>query len=188
MDWQKAVGTQSQAHSIAPAIPVTALLPAVPSLCPQAAPGFTFSPLCLFVDLAIGLLPQPFYSWIPALDDLILFPKHCFLEHISLLRARSHPLPVPHPQQKSLPSKSQIFIGRVISPSAFLTGPLNKPEQLKPTGTILTPRSPAPGCEGNPHMDALRGHTCLQCPPQALPTTLPGPHPLPAPLYLSPPS
>lgn len=35
--WQQAVGIQAQAHSAAPATPVTALLPAGSSLCPQAA-------------------------------------------------------------------------------------------------------------------------------------------------------
>lgn len=149
-----------------------------------------------FVDLATGLLAQALYSWKPALDDLILSSDTGFLEHFSLLRANLPLLPTPCPQQESqlLPSKSpsQSFIGRVISPQAFLTGPLDKPEQLRPHGHTFNSQISGPPCEGKhlPHnltlMDALHGRTRLQCPLQALPTALPRPHPPPSsPLALS---
>ena len=150
------------------------------------------------MDLATGLLAQALYSWKPALDDLILSSDTGFLEHFSLLRANLPLLPTPCPQQESqlLPSKSpsQSFIGRVISPQAFLTGPLDKPEQLRPHGHTFNSQTSGPPCEGKhlphnlTHMDALHdAHACsvhsrLFLQPSLNPT-LP-----PAPLYLPLPS
>lgn len=112
-----------------------------------------------------------------------LVPTQRVLEYFPLLRAKLPPLRAPCSEQESqfLPSKSpsQSFLGRVISPQVFLTGPLDEPEQLRPHQRMFNSEPSAlpvrdrhlshkPTHAGTPH-----GHTHLQCPLQALPTALP---------------
>lgn len=146
LGWQKAVGIQSQAHSAAPATPVTALLPAVSSVCPQAAPWLHLLslPPCGFSRRTF--YPNPFTPGYLVYTTSFC-PQNTALWNTFLSSEQDlPPLHAPTPRQESLPSKSpsQRSTGRVIYPGLpdLPTGQTGATET--PGGTILTPKTSSP--------------------------------------------
>ena len=149
------------------------------------------------MHLAIGLLAQPLYFWKPALDNLILSPRHQLSGTLFSPQSKSSSSSCPSPPAGITVPAIKITLSELHGQSHFTLGLPDQPTgQTRASentmGTLSPYRSPAlPGRERHlphklAHVDIPHGHTPARPPQALLQHPLEPTSPWPAPLYLLP--
>lgn len=181
LGWQRAVGIEAQVSLHHPA-----------SL--HGLPWLHLLDSVSFVHLAIGLLAQPLYFWKPALDNLILSPRHRLSGTLFSPQSKSSSPSCPSPPAGITVPAIKITLSELHGKSHFTLGLSDQPTgQTRASentmGTLSPPRSPAlPGRERHlphklAHVDIPHGHTRLPVHPRpsySTPLSPPPPGQLPS--------
>ena len=149
------------------------------------------------MHLAIGLLAQPLYFWKPALDNLILSPRHQLSGTLFSPQSKSSSSSCPSPPAGITVPAIKITLSEQHGKSHFTLGLPDQPTgQTRASentmGTLSPHRSPTlPGRERHlphklAHVDIPHGHTPARPPQALLQHPLEPTSPWPAPLYLLP--